>query len=61
MLPDLCDGARTIFHVACKKFLHLLLLSSLLAFLERLADFFQHVVERGRDDILVANSKVVMG
>jgi hypothetical protein len=43
-LLDLRDGAVTIFHVACKKLLHLLL-SSLLAFLECLADFFWHVVE----------------
>jgi hypothetical protein len=44
-LPDLRDGDAMIFRIACKKFLHLLLLSSLLAFLERLADFFWHVAE----------------
>jgi hypothetical protein len=44
MLLDLHDGATMIFHVACKKLLHLLLLSTLLAFLECLADFW-HVIE----------------
>jgi hypothetical protein len=53
----LCDGAAAIFCVACNKLLHLLLLSSLLAFLDRVADFFQHVVKRCRDDILVADLK----
>jgi hypothetical protein len=45
MLLDLHDEVVTIFRVASKKFLHLLLLSSLLALLECLADFFHHVVE----------------
>jgi hypothetical protein len=44
-LLDLCDGAAMIFRVACKKPLHLLLLSSLLAFLKCLVDFFWHVIE----------------
>jgi hypothetical protein len=39
-LFDLCDGAAMILHVASKKLLHLLLLSSLLAFFERLVDVF---------------------
>jgi hypothetical protein len=54
-LLDLRDGAVMIFRVACKKLMHLLLLSGFLAFLERLADFFQHVVEQFRDDVLIAN------
>jgi hypothetical protein len=52
---DLRDGAAMIFGVACKKLLHFLLLSSLLAFLERLADFFWHVIEQCHDDVLVAD------
>jgi hypothetical protein len=48
-------GSATIFCVAGKKLLHLLLLSSLLAFLECLANFFRHVVERGHDDVLIAD------
>jgi hypothetical protein len=44
-LLDLRDGAVTILHVACKELMQLLLLSSLLAFLEHLVDFFGHVVE----------------
>jgi hypothetical protein len=44
-----------MFRVACKKLLHLLLLSSLLAFLERLVDFFRHVIEQGYDDVLVTD------
>jgi hypothetical protein len=51
---DLCDGAATIFHVACKKLLHLLL-TSLLVFLKRLVDFFQRVIERAHDDVLVVD------
>jgi hypothetical protein len=35
--------------------MHLLLLLSLFAFLERLADFFWHVIERGHDDVLVVD------
>jgi hypothetical protein len=54
-LLDLRDRATTILRVACKKLLHLLLLSSLLAFLERLADFFRHVIKWGHDDVLVAD------
>jgi hypothetical protein len=54
-LHDLRDGAMMILHVECKKFLHLLLRSSLLAFLERLAYFFKDVIEQRRDDVLVAD------
>jgi hypothetical protein len=54
-LLDLRDGATTIFPVACKKLLHLLLLSSFLAFLKHLADFFWHVVERGHEEVLVTD------
>jgi hypothetical protein len=52
----ICDGAATIFYVACKKFLHLLL-SSLLVFLECLVDFFWHVIEGCHDDVLVTDLK----
>jgi hypothetical protein len=54
-LLDLCNGAATIFCVAYKKFLHLLLLSSPLVFLECLANFFWHVIEGCHDDVLVAD------
>jgi hypothetical protein len=54
-LLDLRDRAATILRVACKKLLHLLLLLSFLAFLERLADFFRHVVKWGHDDVLLAD------
>jgi hypothetical protein len=44
-LLDLRDGATMIFCIACKKFFHLLVLLSLLAFLERLVDFVWHIIE----------------
>jgi hypothetical protein len=54
-LLDLRDGATTILHVAYKKLLHLLHLSSLPEFLERLADLFWHIIERGHDDVLTTD------
>jgi hypothetical protein len=60
-LLDLRDGAAMIFCIACKKFLHLLLLSSLLAFLDALQTSFRTSSNEAMATFLMLISKVVMG
>jgi len=54
-LTDLRDGASTILRIASKQNLHLLLITSFLAFHKCLAHFFRYVVESRHDDVFFAD------